>query len=252
MVSGPVPITCKIRLGVADKKNTAAKLLARLNSDACVSMVTLHGRSRQQRYSRSADWSYIADCATQIKSYQAQLSEEDLRGRSAEFGYDAPMAFLGNGDIYTFEDWNKHMTSGVDGCMIARGALIKPWIFEEITSQQHIDKTANERLTMLEQYCKNGLAYWGADQFGVDKTRRFMLEFMSFHHRYTPVGLLEHGPLPMNERAPPLVFRNEQEKLLASTDAGDWIKISEMFLGKASGQFKFIPKHKANGTEVEG
>lgn len=247
-----VPITCKIRTGVSDKKNTAGKLLARLSSEACVSMVTLHGRSRQQRYSRNADWAYISECAAQIKQYQAQLSEDDLRGRSAEYGYDIPMAFLGNGDIYTFEDWNRHMTSGVDGCMIARGALIKPWIFEEIAAQQHIDKTATERLAMLEQYCKNGLAYWGSDQYGVDKCRRFMLEFMSFHHRYTPIGLLEHGPLPMNERAPPVIFRNEQEQLLASPDAADWVKISEMYLGKASESFKFLPKHKANMAEVEG
>lgn len=253
MVSGPVPITCKIRTGVSEKKNTAGKLLARLNSDACVSMVTLHGRSRQQRYSRSADWGYIADCATEIKAYQAQLSEEDIRGRHAEYGYDTSMAFLGNGDVYTYEDWNNHMTSGVDGCMIARGALIKPWVFEEITAQQHIDKSATERLAMIEQYCKNGLAYWGADQMGVDKTRRFMLEFMSFHHRYTPVGLLEHGPLPINERPPVLAYRNEQERLLASEDCGDWIKISDMFLGPASEQFRFIPKHKANAhVETEG
>lgn len=252
MVSGPVPITCKIRTGVSDKKHTAGKLLARLNSDACVSMVTLHGRSRQQRYSRSADWSYISDCAAQIKSYQAQLSEEDMKGRHAEFGYDTSMAFLGNGDIYTYQDWNDHMKSGVDGCMIARGALIKPWIFEEIVAQQHIDKSATERLAMLERYCHNGLSYWGADQMGVDKTRRFMLEFMSFHHRYTPVGILEGGPLPMNERAPVVVYRNEQERLLASESCDDWLKISEMFLGKASDQFKFLPKHKANSTETEG
>ncbi|CCG84345.1 protein of unknown function [Taphrina deformans PYCC 5710] len=252
MVSGAIPITCKIRTGVSDKKNTAGKLLARLNAEACVSMVTLHGRSRQQRYSRSADWTYIADCATQIKSYQAQLSEEDLRSRHAEFGYDTSMAFLGNGDIYTYEDWNNHMQAGVDGCMIARGALIKPWIFEEITAQQHLDKSASERLAMIQQFCHNGLAYWGADQMGVDKTRRFMLEFMSFHHRYTPVGLLERGPLPMNERAPTVVYRNEQEKLLASESCSDWIKVSELFLGKASDQFKFLPKHKANSIEAEG
>lgn len=148
-MSKDVPITCKIRTGVSEKKNTAGKLLARLNSDACVSMVTLHGRSRQQRYSRCADWEYIAQCAADIRAYKAQIAQEDGRGRHAEYGYDTDMAFVGNGDIYTYEDWNRQMRSGVDGCMIARGALIKPWIFEEIGAQQHLDKSGSERIEML-------------------------------------------------------------------------------------------------------
>lgn len=251
LIAGPTPITCKIRMGVSDKKPTAGKLLAKLNAEACVSMVTLHGRSRQQRYARSADWTYIAECATNVRAYHARCGDTDLRSTHGEYGYDTRMAFIGNGDVYSYTDWNAHMTSGVDGCMIARGALIKPWIFEEITAQQHIDKSSSERLNMIGEYCRHGLNYWGSDAMGVDKTRRFMLEFMSFHHRYVPVGLLER-PLAMNERSPQWTGRNEMETLLGSEDFRDWIKISEMFLGKAADSFNFIPKHKTNMVEGEG
>jgi tRNA-dihydrouridine synthase 3 len=44
--------------------------------------------------------------------------------------------------------------------MIARGAIIKPWIFEEIEKRQHLDKSATERLEMLKQFAHWGLEHW--------------------------------------------------------------------------------------------
>ena len=43
----------------------------------------------------------------------------------------------GNGDVLSFEDYNRHMARAkVSGVMVARGALIKPWIFTEIKEQR--------------------------------------------------------------------------------------------------------------------
>lgn len=65
-----------------------------------------------------------------------------------------------------------------------------------------------------------GLEHWGSDQMGVNKTRRFLLEWLSFTHRYIPVGLLEVLPQRINERPLPYVsssvdlFRSVVELIL--------------------------------------
>ena len=50
----------------------------------------------------------------------------------------------------------------------------------------------------------------------------------------------------MNLRPPPFQGRDDLETLLGSPNAGDWVKICEMFLGPAPDGFNFLPKHKAN------
>ena len=91
--------------------------------------ITLHGRSRQQRYTKNADWSYISECAALIKDYNQKgdhlsdtVREADERSQPRSKVY-----FLGNGDCYSHVDYNTHLQEAkVDSVMIARGALIKP------------------------------------------------------------------------------------------------------------------------------
>lgn len=263
-VSGEIPITCKIRMGTKDKHPTALKLVNRLVNGANneqgdkpdastktsgVAAITLHGRSRQQRYSRSADWSYISECASLIKRHheETDASADTVREADARDQPAKKVFFLGNGDCYSHIDYYDHMdNAGVDSIMIGRGALVKPWLFEEIAANQYLDKSASERLTYIEQYCRYGLESWGSDEVGVGATRKFLLEWLSFAHRYVPIGLLEYLPPSLQDRPPRFKGRNELETLLASDNYLDWIKISEMFLGKAADTFKFQPKHKSN------
>ena len=56
---------------------------------------------------------------------------------------------------------------------------------------------------------------------------------LSFTHRYVPLGLLDHVPIRMNDRPPPFAGRDALESLLSSPSSSDWVRISEMFLGRA-------------------
>jgi tRNA-dihydrouridine synthase 3 len=130
--------------------------------------------------------------------------------------------------------------------MIGRGALIKPWIFTEIKEKRDWDISATERLDIIRKFTNYGLEHWGSDGTGVEITRRFLLEYLSFQYRYVPLGLLEVLPAKMNEKPPPYFGRSDLETLLSSKRSCDWIKISEMFLGKTPEGFLFVPKHRAN------
>uniref|UniRef100_H0XFL4 tRNA-dihydrouridine(47) synthase [NAD(P)(+)] n=1 Tax=Otolemur garnettii TaxID=30611 RepID=H0XFL4_OTOGA len=218
-----VPLTVKIRTGVQERVNLAHRLLPELWGWGAA-LVTLHGRSREQRYTKLADWQYIEQC---VKAA-------------------SPMPLFGNGDILSYEDANRAMQTGVAGIMIARGALLKPWLFTEIKEQRHWDISSSERLDILRDFTDYGLEHWGSDTQGVEKTRRFMLEWLSFLCRYVPVGLLEQLPQRINERPPYYLGRDYLETLMASQKASDWIRISEMLLGPVPPNFVFLPKHKAN------
>ncbi|XP_006896429.1 PREDICTED: tRNA-dihydrouridine(47) synthase [NAD(P)(+)]-like isoform X1 [Elephantulus edwardii] len=218
-----VPLTVKIRTGVQERANLAHRLLPELR-DWGAALVTLHGRSREQRYTKLADWQYIEQC---VKAA-------------------SPMPLFGNGDILSYEDANRAMQTGVAGVMIARGALLKPWLFTEIKEQRHWDISSSERLDILKDFTHYGLEHWGSDTQGVEKTRRFLLEWLSFLCRYIPVGLLERLPQKINERPPYYLGRDYLETLMASQNSGDWVRISEMLLGPVPPTFVFLPKHKAN------
>ena len=238
-VSGEVPITAKIRMGVRDDKFTAQKLVERLalgsedlrsvsGAPGCAA-VTLHGRTRQQRYTRDADWGYIAECAALIKNFNEKSNDLADTIREADentLPNGGKMYFLGNGDCYSHVDYFDHVDNAkVDSVMIGRGAIIKPWIFEEIEKGQYLDKSASERLTYVEKFARYGMEAWGSDELGINYTRRFLLEFLSFFTRYVPIGLLEYLPPTINDRPPAYRGRDDLETLLSSKNYQDWIKV---------------------------
>ncbi|KXN88416.1 tRNA-dihydrouridine(47) synthase [NAD(P)(+)] [Leucoagaricus sp. SymC.cos] len=236
---GEIPVTVKMRTGVKEGKNTAHKLMPRVAYWGA-SCLALHGRTRQQRYTRLADWEYIQQC---VEAVRAQEEEEDL----------PPIPIFGGGDCFSSQDYyHKLENYKVDGVMVGRGALIKPWIFTEIKERREWDISARERLDLIRDYVNCGLNHFGSDTAGVNTTRRYLCEALSFQYRYVPIGLLEQLPGRINDRAPAFHGRSDLETLLSSGDSRDWIKISEMFLGPAPESWVFIPKHKSNSYESQG
>ncbi|KAE8324601.1 tRNA-dihydrouridine(47) synthase [NAD(P)(+)] [Aspergillus sergii] len=265
-VSQEIPITAKIRMGTRDNSPNALKLAERLvlggyESSTLglgapgVAALTLHGRSRQQRYTKQADWGYISECAALIKRLNEKTDQvtDTVREPDPRTQPNGGKTwFLGNGDCYSHLDYDDHVNNaGVDTVMVGRGALIKPWLFEEIQAGQYLDKSASERLSLVEKFAKYGLETWGSDEHGVGTTRRFLLEWLSFACRYIPIGLLEYLPPRIQDRPPSWRGRNELETLMGSHNYKDWIKITEMFLGPAHKDFRFEPKHKSNAWEAE-
>lgn len=104
-----VPVTVKIRLGF-DRLN--APEIARHAVGAGASMVCVHGRTRDQMYSGHASLDGIA------------------RVREA---LPPEIPVIGNGDVASREDALRMISvCGVDGVMIGRAALSRPWIFAEL------------------------------------------------------------------------------------------------------------------------
>ncbi|KAF5946998.1 hypothetical protein HYC85_017226 [Camellia sinensis] len=209
------PITVKVRTGYFEGRRRIDSLIEDIGQWGA-SAVTIHGRSRQQRYSKLADWEYIYQCARKAPD---------------------TLQVLGNGDVFSYLDWNQNKSScpELSTCMIARGALIKPWIFTEMKEQRTWDISSGERLNILKDYIRFGLEHWGSDAKGVETTRYFLLEWLSYTHRYIPVNLLDVIPQRLNWRPPSYLIR-----------------ISEMLLGKVPDGFTFTPKHKSNSYDRAG
>ncbi|KAG8683741.1 tRNA-dihydrouridine synthase 3 [Ceratobasidium sp. 394] len=239
---GEVPLTIKVRTGIKEGRNTSHKLMPRVARWG-VNAFSIHGRTRQQRYSKLADWGYIKEC---VEALRASTEDDDMPN----------IPIFGGGDVFSAEQyWINVERTGVDGIMVGRGALIKPWIFTEIAERREWDISSRERLDMIRQYAEFGLNHWGSDTMAMNNTRRFLCEALSFTYRYVPIGLLERLPGKINERPPAYHGRDDLETLLASNKSSDWVKISEMFLGPAPEGWAFVPKHKSNaqsGEEANG
>jgi len=107
--AAPVPVSAKIRTGWDEGSINYGEVGAMLQDLGCV-WVTLHGRSRAQKYGGRADWDTIADLVDRL---------------------DIPV--VGNGDVVDGASYRALVEhTRCHGVMVARGAIGNPWLFAEM------------------------------------------------------------------------------------------------------------------------
>ena len=128
-----VPLTLKVRTGW-DEDSINCVEVAQMAEAAGVAMVTVHGRTRVQLYTGSADWERIAAVKQAVT-----------------------IPVVGSGDVVSVAGARERLArSGVDGLAIGRGAMENPWLFAEIVADLQGSTLApppvDRRIAALRRY----------------------------------------------------------------------------------------------------
>jgi tRNA-dihydrouridine synthase B len=149
-------LSVKIRLGWRDYDVLPfLKQLEEIGIDA----ITVHGRTTKQGYSGEADWSKINEIASTLS-----------------------IPVIGNGDITTWEDAiSRSDNSNLAGIMIGRGALERPWIFQEIKNnlsslraqRGSLEYSPAQLADLIEKQASLAIRYLDNEKLAIIEMRKF-------------------------------------------------------------------------------
>lgn len=158
-----VPVTLKMRMGW-DHASLNAPRLARIAQESGIRMVTVHGRTRQQFYTGTADWRFIAQVKQAVR-----------------------IPVIANGDIVSENDAVEALRlSGADGVMVGRGCYGRPWFAAQVvqalrTGQRVPDPPLLRQKEILLTHYHSMLSH-----FGIDAGLRLARKHVSWYSRGLP------------------------------------------------------------------
>jgi nifR3 family TIM-barrel protein len=158
-----VPVTGKIRLGWDDGSRNYREV-ARVLEDSGASLIAVHGRTKAQAYSGSADWDAIAEVKRAVQ-----------------------IPVVGNGDVRTVADIARiQRHTGCDAVMIGRAAIGNPWIFQR---RDRHEVTLADQAALVRRHLALMLAFYGRER-GLILFRKHVVKYVrgvygasDLHHR---------------------------------------------------------------------
>lgn len=142
-----IPVTAKTRLGWDENSKVIVDLSERLQ-DCGIQALTIHGRTRSQMYTGQADWTLIGE----VKNNQRMR-----------------IPIIGNGDVTSPEIALSYFNRyGVDAVMIGRGAIGRPWIFQDIrhyfdTGESCCTLSFTDQKEILKEHILNSIQWIDVD-----------------------------------------------------------------------------------------
>ncbi|MGC9342024.1 MAG: tRNA dihydrouridine synthase DusB [Bacteroidales bacterium] len=170
-----LPVTVKTRLGWDEDSKNIVDIALQLQ-DTGIKAITIHGRTRNQLYKGKADWTLIGE----LKNHP-----------------EIHIPVIGNGDItgpeIASEMFEKH---DVDGIMIGRAAVGKPWIFRDIkhyleTGELLPEPLLEEKVDIAMEHFDKSLE-WKKEPVGIYEMRRHFSNYFKGlpHFKETRLKLL--------------------------------------------------------------
>ena len=161
-----LPVTLKTRLGWDDDSKNIVEVAEQLQ-DVGIKALTIHGRTRAQLYKGVADWTLIGEVKNNPK---------------------IKIPIIGNGDIDSpvkaKEMFDKY---GVDGIMIGRATVGRPWIFKEIktyleTGELLPEPTVNEKADIALFHLEKSLEFKDGKRAILEMRRHLSNYFKGLPH----------------------------------------------------------------------
>jgi tRNA-dihydrouridine synthase B len=151
----PVPVTAKVRLG-CNRNQINAREVAQSIEEAGAAALTVHGRTADQFFKGTADWEQIASLKPALRR----------------------IPLIGNGDLDSaqrvLEVFQKY---DIDGVMIARAALGKPWLFRQVAAILRGEPVPPDPTTEEERDCLLRHNELVVNRFGEAKGTMLMRKF---------------------------------------------------------------------------